>query len=281
MRPTTDTLAAGQHSQTAAIARNLLINLFAFAVGLGSAYLFDWQITDLVWGLWLCSLVLGYLTILSAIGGGAVAASQLIRSGDFDKKIRTVATIGGIAFGTFLLGFFTVHFFGFHAAHALFLSMFFPLGETTETANDLFGHLPFSSMATFQQLVASYGIFLFAVLIAERKQVFGPLLDALRSVRQNASPTQLNKPDRHSGKRPTRTAAPELELLASQCVGDAMKRPYVNVMRMHMLIFFFAFCHIASVDSFAVYAVVSLVYFFPWSELANIRSAIGANPSTS
>ena len=33
---------------------------------------------------------------------------------------------------------------------------------------------------------------------------------------------------------------------------------------MHILIFFFAFCHILKVESFLVYAVVYFVYFFPW-----------------
>ena len=48
---------------------------------------------------------------------------------------------------------------------------------------------------------------------------------------------------------------------------DAMSRPYVNVIRMHLLIFFFAFCHALKLDNFLVYAVVYSVYFFPWSEL--------------
>jgi hypothetical protein len=33
---------------------------------------------------------------------------------------------------------------------------------------------------------------------------------------------------------------------------------------MHLLIFFFAFAHFARLESFAVYAVVYAVYFFPW-----------------
>ena len=43
-----------------------------------------------------------------------------------------------------------------------------------------------------------------------------------------------------------------------------MLAPYRNVVRMHMLIFFFAFAHFAGLDSFVVYAVVYAVYFFPW-----------------
>ena len=40
--------------------------------------------------------------------------------------------------------------------------------------------------------------------------------------------------------------------------------PYRNVIRMHMLIFFFFFAHFAGLENFAVYAVIYAVYFFPW-----------------
>jgi hypothetical protein len=36
---------------------------------------------------------------------------------------------------------------------------------------------------------------------------------------------------------------------------------------MHLLIFFFAFCHFMKADTFLVYAVVYSVYFFPWNIL--------------
>jgi hypothetical protein len=43
--------------------------------------------------------------------------------------------------------------------------------------------------------------------------------------------------------------------------------PYRNVVRMHLLIFFFAFASAMGLDSFGVYAVVFAVYFFPWRTL--------------
>ena len=43
-----------------------------------------------------------------------------------------------------------------------------------------------------------------------------------------------------------------------------MSEPYRNVMRLHALIFFFAFAHFARLDNFVVYAVVYATYFFPW-----------------
>ena len=57
----------------------------------------------------------------------------------------------------------------------------------------------------------------------------------------------------------------------AKLIGDAIGRPYLNVIRMHMLIFFFAFSHLLKLDSFLVYAVVYFVYFFPWSEIKKLR----------
>ncbi len=54
----------------------LLLDLLAFAAGLGMAWAFGWQAKDLVWGLWLSSLVVGYTTIVVGIGRGVFVASQ-------------------------------------------------------------------------------------------------------------------------------------------------------------------------------------------------------------
>jgi hypothetical protein len=45
---------------------------------------------------------------------------------------------------------------------------------------------------------------------------------------------------------------------------DPFFRPYIKVIRIHLLIFFFAFCHPLKVESFLVYAVVYFVHSFPW-----------------
>lgn len=64
--------------------------------------------------------------------------------------------------------------------------------------------------------------------------------------------------------------------------GSGLMAPYKNVMRMHLLIFFFAGAHVAMADKFLVYAVVYAVYFFPWRLLQRpkqqkaVKSALGA-----
>jgi len=42
----------------------------AFAIGLGLAWFLRWETTDLVWSLWLSSLVVGYATIVWTITSG-------------------------------------------------------------------------------------------------------------------------------------------------------------------------------------------------------------------
>jgi len=51
---------------------------------------------------------------------------------------------------------------------------------------------------------------------------------------------------------------------AKSGLGGGMMAPYKNVIRLHLLIFFFAGAHFLKLDSFLVYAVVYAVYFFPW-----------------
>jgi hypothetical protein len=50
-----------------------------------------------------------------------------------------------------------------------------------------------------------------------------------------------------------------------QAIGsDILFRPYLNVVRLHLLIFAFAAVSAAGLESFGVFALVYAVYFFPW-----------------
>lgn len=235
--------------------------MLALALGLGAAYYLQWETTDLVWSLWLSSLVLGYLTLLSALAGGAYIGFHAITHPDC--RMRVPAAFFGIGFGLFILGFFSLHFGGFHAGHSVFLQQFFPIeGMPDDGFGEAFMNPPLLWMLVFEHLMAPYGLFLVPTLIAERQHVFAGLLRAVRAVRGGVAPVSatLEEPENGKGKK-------------NPVIGDAMARPYVNVVRMHLLIFFFAFCHALKIDSFVVYAVVYFVYFFPWSEVRKSRTA--------
>jgi hypothetical protein len=244
--------------------RRVLPDIVAFGIGLGIAYLLKWETTDLVWSLWLCSLVLGYLTLLSAIGGGAYIGICVVRHKEFKKEHRLKAILIGSAIGLFFLGFFSIHFGGFHAGHSVFLHGFFPVeGMPSDGLGAAFTNPPLLWFLVFKHLMKPYGIFLVPAIIAERAHVFRPLVSAVKAVRRGVTPDGPVEPPRRERNEDRKDAHP---------IGDVMARPYINVVRMHLLIFFFGLCHALKIDSFLVYAVVYSVYFFPWGELKRLKS---------
>lgn len=185
-----------------------------FALGLGLAWFLGWRTTDLVWGLWLSSLVFGYATIVGCIVGQV--HRSVAAAGDGAAGI-VMAGFGGV----FLLAFFSVHFGGFHFGHSVFLNMFFPPIATTARQLE-------PGWAVYRHVFASYWPWLVAAAFAERRT----LVAAWRGGANGAFQPFL---------------------------------AYKNVVRMHLLIFFFAAVHAIGLDHFAVYAVVYAVYFWPWS----------------
>ena len=237
----------------------ILPDVAAFAVGLLAARMLGWQTTDLVWSLWLSSLVLGYLSIVSVIGKGFYIGSVIVFSDGYPAQYRAKTILIGTGLGVFLLAFFSLHFCGFHAVHAGFLSHFFPLDGA---ARQFFSSLSFNPIRLLggatHYLMPKYGFFLIPVIISERRVLFGSLGALLRAPQQWRPDQALAQLVRASGTSPH-----------GMFIG-----PYANVVRMHLLIFFFAICHALRIDSFAVYAVVYAVYFFPWSVFRKDGAAV-------
>jgi hypothetical protein len=69
----------------------------------------------------------------------------------------------------------------------------------------------------------------------------------------------------------TSVKAADIEQRKARDGSMLMVKPYLNVIRLHVLIFFFAFAHHMRWESFAIYAVVYAVYFFPWRLLSGAR----------
>lgn len=216
----------------------------AFAAGLALAWHGQWETKDLVWSLWLSSLLVGYAMIVWTIFGPAVRIGSGIAAEPGPHPAGTVPrlAVGGglyLVGGLFMLAFFTVHFGGFHFVHSAFLSAFFPLDPAAPRA--------FPGPALYAQVLAAYWPFVLVTAVAER--------NAFR-------PAPAAPPDTSV------KAADVNRRLARRGRGfDGMMAPYKNVVRMHLLIFFFAFASIVRLEGFLVYAVVSAVYFFPWRRL--------------
>lgn len=248
-------------SETTAWRDSAWVDAIAFVVGLAVAWHWQWRTADLVWSLWLSSLVIGYAIIVwSILGPGIILVARACRDGlPWDRnspsgtflRAFTLASVGkGVLFGgaalvgaIFLLAFFTVHFGGFHFVHSVFLRLFFPIGPLTTTATPD----PLFLWEVFQR----YGWFLPAAALAERQ--------AFRLEPEKEPPDDLSVTPEAIAARKARNAR------RSGMTG--LMAPYRNVVRLHLLIFFFAAAHFARIENFLVYAVVYAVYFFPWRVL--------------
>jgi Family of unknown function (DUF6498) len=181
------------------------VDLAGFCGGLAVVGVFGWNATDLVWSLWLSSLVVG----LASIWWSILSA----RTDHFAAPAVAAGKVVGLAF-------FTVHFGGFHFVHSQFLAMFFPLAGHNGI------HGSFGPFSGYGQVFANYWIWILPALIAER----------------------------------SRFAARAEGIAGLQPMGIGV---YANVVRMHLLIFFFAAVHTVGIDNFFVYAVVYAAYFWP------------------
>ncbi|HKN59112.1 MAG TPA: DUF6498-containing protein [Gemmatimonadaceae bacterium] len=213
------------------------LDAVAFLLGLGVAWWAGWNTGDLVWSLWLSSLVVGYSTIVWMIGQPAL---ELARASWRDRASvgadpRTLITFWLLilAGALFLIAFFTVHFGGFHYGHSQFLISFFPVDLPGS------GRASHAGFATYVEVGRRYWPFLPSAFLAHRAAFL-------------RKPLSLT-PDHLASSLGNGTNFKSL-----------FSEPYRNVIRMHLLIFFFFFAHFARLENFAVYAVVYAVYFFPW-----------------
>lgn len=221
------------------------------------AWWFQWETRDLVWSLWLSSLVVGYAMIVWTIFGPALFVGTRAW-GDralLEGTAKGPLAVGGALFlvgGLFLLAFFTFHFGMFHFVHSVFLNMFFPVlpGGKMELNPTLYG-----------TVLATYWPFVLVAAVAERKAFrWGPAED------KAAGPDASVKAADIAARKQRNAGAGGMK---------GMMAPYKNVVRMHVLIFFFAFTSFMKIENFAVYAVVYAVYFFPWGLLRSEQPPAG------
>lgn len=218
----------------------------AFGIGLAVAWWAGWSSGDLVWSLWLSSLVVGYSTIVWMIARPAIefGAGAWREGAARNTDPRAIWLLWTLIFvgAAFLLAFFTFHFVFFHYVHSQIMISFFPI----ETGH---GRSTDANTSTYVEIARRYWVFLPSAFMAHRAAF-------------------LRKPLSVNGQG-------SMASLVRQSRGGALfSEPYRNVIRMHLLIFFFFFAHLAKLENFAVYAVVYAVYFFPWRLVK--RRSLGA-----
>src|SRR4029077_20805884 len=127
-----------------------IVDLLLFAAGAAMAWFGRWQAGDLVWGLWLSSLVVGYGLLLTGIltpilradpsgwgmgQDGPPDRGQRAPSPALSPGRRWIVRLFELPVALFLVVFFTLHFGLFHLIHGVFLSFFFPPGNHPPTGD--------------------------------------------------------------------------------------------------------------------------------------------------
>ncbi|HMP97665.1 MAG TPA: DUF6498-containing protein [Kiritimatiellia bacterium] len=224
-------------------------DILAFFIGLGSAWWFSWNTDDLVWSLWLSSLVTGYLTVFVVMGAGGYFLYVMVTHPDFERHKRASFIAGAILVACVFLAFFSFHFGLFHLVHASLLAHFFPLNDDVQAALPRVTISPKALVALAWNLLPLYGFFLIASILSDRRRLFLDACTFIGNVRQAVSePVEVE----------------EAHIEDVPLFKDALIGPYRNVIRMHLLIFVFAVVHYVNSHSFWIFTLVYAVYFFPW-----------------
>jgi hypothetical protein len=235
-----------------------LPDLVAFLVGLAVVWVRGWSTTDLIWSLWLSSLVVGYALIVWAVLQPAlellglgwrhraeVEASPAWR----DPAQRTLFLAIALAGAALYLAFFTFHFGGFHFIQSRFLLDAYPLGFAHHEMN----------RATLAEVVRRYWPALPSAFLARRYAFTRRMFGGIRRLAERGTA---------SARTSVATRSRWDEMAESRVSG-----PYLQVMRMHVVIIAFGAVHAAQRESFAVFAVIYALYFFPWRLLRRSRVA--------
>jgi hypothetical protein len=206
----------------------------AFGLGIAFAWYTGWQTTDLVWTLWLSSLLIGFLTITMTILGGASLVWRVDQSSAGATSRPAILGIG-LFMSAILLIFFSFHFCGFHAGHASFLSSFFPVPalESVDFHGAFMNPVDLLSIA-LMKLLPVYGWLMIPMLIAEREGFINAFkLDDLRSRLAHG-----RFPDHSQESSPV--INPETVRAGKRSLGQLFTAPYRNIVRMHLVIIAFA-----------------------------------------
>lgn len=129
-----------------------LYDLAAFAATVTVAAWQEWAASELLWSLWISSLLVGYSFIVVTLFVG--------------NEEGPLSSVGQLITTLLVLGFFTLHFVAFHWGHAFFLDQFFPL---VPDSAGLFGQGgPVWWVTVVATAVERYWPFLLATVVSRR-----------------------------------------------------------------------------------------------------------------
>jgi len=254
-------------SKSAAHARprwqRVLPDMLGCAIALALAWALGWRTGDLIWSMWLASLVIGYSLIVwnlfspvILIAGQRHAIAEHLET----APGKTAAGLGVLLFGKlFLLAFFTIHFGGFHWGHSIFVNSFYPIAPGTASE---FSPTP----ADYWMVLKAYGWFLPLAFLAQRALFKWP--DAREASASDAARMRARDEGQALSTNQSLRAQRRPKSANSQDMGAA----YKGVVKLHLLIFFLFAADALNLPEFFSYSVVYVVFFFPWQDVLNTRT---------
>jgi hypothetical protein len=172
-----------------------LLDLLAFALTAFMAFKFEWRANELCWGLWISSLLTGWLIILSSVLRSLLHLAGIVHlreedlaetddplSGYFRSKAFSTKNVSDsrqfnswtpvlVAVGILVIGGFTwFHFTFFHTVHGLLMSVFVSMEP-----EELFGPNGFinaDSNKILAYLVNNYWAMILATFVARRCYIY-------------------------------------------------------------------------------------------------------------
>jgi hypothetical protein len=208
------------------------LDMLAFFGGLAMAWFWKWDATDLIWSLWLSSLMICWANIIWYFFSH-LAVCHL--ESPYDPKTAKVLV------GVFLVltTMFICVFGGIHLSVARYLKVHFPVGPAGPLVDSVY------DPRLFAAVIWHYWYFVPLTLIAERQAFQSGLWSRILSAKKAGYPAQ---------------GAPE----APMDWGDEIIEPFKSGFRIILMMGYVVAIDSTKLGSFPVYATVYVLYFFPW-----------------
>lgn len=231
--------------------KSYFTELFLFSFSLAAAYFIGWSNTDLIWSLWITSLVVGYVTIFRTTVAPLTLLAKLIRSPEDGKKFRELPATTKLKIAIFVLFFIPIslfyvvflsfHFFFFHFFIAYWLQGLMPHSGITDILDDANGGQFYVYFQIIKTLLLSYWIIVIEKLIFDYRTNW-------KSGSNKATPVQQNF-----------------------FSFEGLTRPYVQVMRILALMLLLFWLHETGINQYLIYAVIFSLFFFPMPNFRKVK----------
>lgn len=227
--------------------RNYSKELSLFFSAILFAYFFGWNTTDLIWGLWITSFVVGNISLFRSGFVAPISSIKAILTYENLKEFKIEPASEKLKFFVFVLIaapfylgfriFLILHFSIFHIFHAWVLIILFPHPDLIKIIDDDNNGGQFSiPILIVKTLLMSYWI------IVLQKLLFDHI------------------------KHGENTDNDDSDFI------DDIKRPYLQVFRIHILIFIMVGLNEINANQYLIYVVIYSLFFFPLSIFSKTKS---------